>query len=620
MAPTNGKPSVPPKRNPPERRPAEALEELRAIIVGPEQAALRSQYEELAEHQADLNGKVEALAEHLTDPQKQVEAVAGSLAEAVVLRTRSDRQSSSRQLEAAVKPVVERTIQASVRENPQTLAAAIYPVIMPALRKAIAQALDKMLQQINRALEHRLSPQSLRWRLEAARTGTSYAEVVLLHTLEYRVEQIFLIHKETGLLLLHASAIPETARDADVISGMLTAIQDFIKDSFDTVEGDALDTIQVGARKVWIEQSPFAVLAAVIRGIPPVELHTLLQETLETIHATHLLDLRNFDGDDTPFEVSRPVLENALLAQYKRKAGRGIGRWWLVLLLLAVLAALFFWWRNSTRWDRLVDRYEAEPGLVVTHADNDRIEGLRDPLAAEPASLLGCTPDGFLSYCHLDADEIDFAWEPFISPHPRLAEQRARQLLNPPEDIELSVSDNNVLRISGSAPQSWIDDAQRLAPFTPGISQVDFSAVAGPPLETVVEQLENARFDYAPGITTIAPAESLRLIQMVSNLAALDRHMAVQNRTAKVHIRGYVSPDGSLLTNRLIAEGRAANVLRLLQEEATRQGVDFSNRLSFQTSGIPPNADPNVLPGSSPSSPDIATNRFVTLDITLRDP
>jgi OOP family OmpA-OmpF porin len=58
----------------------------------------------------------------------------------------------------------------------------------------------------------------------ALRTGTSFAEVVLLNTLLYRVEQVFLIERESGLLLQHVRSAAVRTEDADMVAGMLTAI------------------------------------------------------------------------------------------------------------------------------------------------------------------------------------------------------------------------------------------------------------------------------------------------------------------------------------------------------------------------------------------------------------
>jgi len=106
----------------------------------------------------------------------------------------------------------------------------------------------------------------LKWRLEAIRTKRSFAEVVLLHTLVYRVEEIFLIHTQSGILLQHVGAEANHGKDPDLVSGMLTAIQEFVKDSFNSQTGEMLDTLRMdGDHSVWIEQGPHAMLAAVIR-------------------------------------------------------------------------------------------------------------------------------------------------------------------------------------------------------------------------------------------------------------------------------------------------------------------------------------------------------------------
>jgi len=148
----------------------------------------------------------------------------------------------------------------------------------PAIRKAISSALSGMIESFNQTLSYSVSVRGLRWRLEALRTGKSFAEVVLMHTLLYRVEQVFLIHKKTGLLLQHVSAVPGAVQDADMVSGMLTAIQDFVHDSFSSRRSDELETLQVGDLTVWIEQGPLAILAGVIRGNAPSDVPRSLRK------------------------------------------------------------------------------------------------------------------------------------------------------------------------------------------------------------------------------------------------------------------------------------------------------------------------------------------------------
>jgi len=238
------------------------------------------------------------------------------LAEAIQLRARQDQQ----QLTNALLPTVEEALHLSVQRDPRVLINTIFPMLGPAIRKAIATALRSMLDSLNRSMEISLSWQGLRWRLEALRTGRAFAEVVLLHTLSYRVEQVFLMHRETDLLLHHVVAEAVPTHDAEMISGMLTAIQDFMRDAFEGAEGAALDTIEYGEHTLWIEQGPYAVLAGVVRYTAPRALQAVFQEALEHIHLEMGEALRTFAGDASPFRAIHHHLEACLLQQHKPAA------------------------------------------------------------------------------------------------------------------------------------------------------------------------------------------------------------------------------------------------------------------------------------------------------------
>jgi hypothetical protein len=266
----------------------EAIAELRDLLFGPE---LRSK---------------------LDNSQLRVEDVSRVLPEAIILRSMQDDQ-----LTQAVVPTVEQAIQTSVRKDLNTLSDAMFPIIGPASRKAAMAALKTFVATFNQALDHSLTPRSFRWRLEAMQTGKSFAEVVLLRTLIYRVEEVFLIHRQTGLLLHSLAVDPTAAQDADLVAAMLKAIQDFVQDSFKVKHQDRLDTLEFGELTIWIEQGPQAILAGVIRGNPPKELRENFQTALEAIHKKLYQALLTFKGDDTPFADSRHAFKLNIKASNK---------------------------------------------------------------------------------------------------------------------------------------------------------------------------------------------------------------------------------------------------------------------------------------------------------------
>ncbi|MEK7725624.1 MAG: OmpA family protein, partial [Nitrospirota bacterium] len=217
--------------------------ELRTLLLAPEQTQL-----------TELRNRIDHTA---TDAP----AVSKVLAEAITLRGKQDER-----LTAALTPHVQTALTSSVRRNPHVIAEAIAPIMGPAIRQAIVRTLQGMMQSFNQTIDHSLSPKGLAWRIEAWRTGRPFAEVVLLHTLRFRVEQLFLIHRDTGLLLHHVASETAIIHDQQLVAGMLTAIQAFVQDTFSTPRGQTLNTLEVGECQVLIEQGSQAILACVVRG------------------------------------------------------------------------------------------------------------------------------------------------------------------------------------------------------------------------------------------------------------------------------------------------------------------------------------------------------------------
>jgi OOP family OmpA-OmpF porin len=359
-----------------------------------------------------------------------------------------------------------------VRRDPRTFADAIFPVIGPAIRQYIANALAGIVQSINQGLNNTFTPRGLRWRWEAFRTGTSFGTIALRNSLVYRVEQIFLIHKETGLLLEHVQAEDIDAQSPEMVAAMLTAIQDFAKDSFHAEQGEALNAMSVGDVSVWVEEGPMAILAAAIRGVAPLALREDFEAALEDVHATQREPLESFNGDASAFASARPRLEECLQLKVSETSA---GPPWFTLALVAIGLLLLAWWFvprlvESRRWSAYQDRLQDEPGIVVTEVgrrDGRRyVAGLQDRLAADPAL--------FLDSVGLQADRVRSRWDPYIALSPDLILRRAHAKLDPPSTIGLAFGDG-VLVATGSAPVEWLDMARLEAPTIPGVDgfQVD---------------------------------------------------------------------------------------------------------------------------------------------------
>ena len=404
--------------------PDAQFDALRKLLLGPEQE------------------RIEELSEELHSRELTPEELAEKLPEAIALSGSRDDQ-----LGRALGPTIDTALRESIRRDPQEMASAIFPVLGPAIRKAIAETMASLVRSINNAVEQSLSIDGMKWRIEAWRTGIPFPEIVIKHALVYRVEQAFLVHAETGLLLEHVAASDLSVPDADLISSMLSAIQDFVRDSFHPGEGGMLRTFSVGDHTVQVEAGPRALLAVVIKGQAPDEVLRRQQNVLETVHLEFAGPLADFNGDAAPFVPARPLLEDCLetvLSTQTKKKGKGVWLRWAIPLAVVLIAVATMWIRSSMRWNRSLEALRAEPGIVVVDADRGfgiwNISGLRDPAARDPRAVLagiGVSPA-----------ELDGKWEGYLSLNPVMVAARARRAA---DSLKTSIERDRIYFAAGSS-------------------------------------------------------------------------------------------------------------------------------------------------------------------------
>jgi outer membrane protein OmpA-like peptidoglycan-associated protein len=538
-------------------KPADSLNPVEAVAK-PEEPSAGEWHRLRSLLFADEQASLKALAAKVGDRASLASSVAGVLSEAAAIRSRHDDS-----ITRVLAPIVETSLQQSVRKNPQPLVDALYPIMGPAIRRSISEALADMMQRFNGAVEQSLSPRALKWRFDAWRTGQSYATVVLLKTLVYRVEQVFLIHRKTGLLLGHVQADQIVAQDPDMVSGMLTAIRDFVSDSFHVADEDGVDAIRIGNLSVQVRVGPKAVLAAVVRGSAPERLRVQLSETLEGIHRSHATALNQFAGDTAPFATVERSLRPCLSAQTRAKQPRMPWRAYMVLGLIALVVgwAAIARYETATGWHQILDELKQEPGLIVLESGQGgarTIQGLRDPLARNPLEIIGAE--------RVRQYGIVWDWKPYLSMEAPFLLRRARQALNPPKEITLRLN-GDVLQASGVAPPSWVREARSRAPFILGIRAFDDGSVvlAGQDsLERARQMLTSAALYFEPGSDALSDARRAKLDTLLPSLIALRDGTAALQVGYSIEIVGRADTPGTTAFNLHLSQSRADTVRQYL--------------------------------------------------------
>lgn len=423
--------------------------------------------------------RLAATLQQVDDRRRLVELLGGALDDAV-------RNSARRgpELSRALAPIIAAGVHETVHRDASAFGKALAPAMGPAIRQAVLQMFRNLVETFERTLDHSLSPRAWRWRLEAWRTGVSFAQVVFLKTLAFRVEHVFLIHGESGLLLQHAYRPDARHRDPELVSAMLTAIQDFVGDALDARKGDRLGAFEVGELTVWVENATHAVLAAVIRGQPGRAVRDDLKRQLERIELAFDRDLEAFRGDCAPFDAALPLLDECLVEQriaQNEAAPAGVS--WLVKAglvagLLSVLAGIGWWayasQQASRRLAALVARVEAEPGFVLARAERHhgryRLVGLRDPDARPAAQVV--------RDAGVDPDSVDGSWEPYHALHSDLVVRRARRVLGLPERVA-AVFVGGVLQLSGVVEPELLARLVRREVTITGVERLDLGGLYG---------------------------------------------------------------------------------------------------------------------------------------------
>lgn len=535
------------------------LEELKNLLFGAEKRALDS------------------IAERVQKPETRSVDVADILPEAV---RRSHQQ--GRELVASLRDPVSQCLNESFHEAPQEYADALYPVMGPAIRKSIMHALRGFAQQINETVEQSLSAKGLKWRFQAWRTGVPFGDYLLQQTLLYRIEQVYLISRENGLLVSHVHHDASRVKDVDAVSAMFTAIQDFVKESFSPDRTGRLETADMGEFTLWAVHGPHALLVCVIRGVPPRSLRAGLSAILERIHFRYGQDIRDYSGDTS----SVPGVEDELIdclkfqALQPKDATKGRISVPLIVVLLALSAAIIYFglnhWLATQQQKALTQVISATPGYHVNSLTRDGdefvLQGLRDPLAAGV--------DEIAANAGIDSERIVADLRPYQSLEAEIVSRRALQLLDAPSTVSVT-SAGGILNLSGSATQDWINSVRnKVSAGTLGMP-VNLGNVASSDLLQLREDIAKVSSGdfYFANEAILHEEDESKLREHATKILSLVRDAERLGQILLIGVYGYTDGVGSVAFNSNLAKQRMDAATRILVDEGIDERLISRSRI-----------------------------------------
>jgi hypothetical protein len=546
-----------------------------------------------------MGGEYESLRVLLLDDERQrldgidrrFDALPETLAESI---ESANRTGGASRLARALSESTTESLEVAVRRRPDTVVHAVFPVIGPAIRRALVEALRHMASDIDQALADTLSLKALRWRFEAWRTGVPYAQVVLRHRLNYRVEHLFLIQHQSGLLLDHLSAPGVQVVDPDAVAGMLTAIAQFVHDSVRAEGASGLGSASVGEYRLLVSDGPEARLAALIRGVPPSALSIRMDELSEELQARHGKRLAaSPDGAGGLLEPNLLAdLHETRVSGDERTAPRR--RWVFLVLLAVVLGVVSYRLWTGWQWSQRVQAVRTElarwPGLVLLQAQSPRrgelvVDGLYDPAGGDPRARWAAGGHGS------DQDMRIVWWlRPYVSLEPALVARRAARLLGLDPGLVQGPDADGVLHLAGTVPFGEWHRLRMLDLVIPGVERIDSSRLSylgAGGIDAAVARIEAVRIGFTAGVTPDAAAEAM-LRTMLADVDRLQALAAEAGISVQLHAFGLTDEPGGSLVNRDLrmrrAEWLAQRLVPVLRPSA-RVRVDLGTLSALEFHG-----------------------------------
>lgn len=136
---------------------------------------------------------------------------------------------------------------------------------------------------------------------------------------ETYIEEVFLLNR-AGLLLRHHTRRLKPHADSDVLTGMLRAVQEFVRDAFLEGTGEStgeLDELSFGELKLSVCSGEHVILATVVRGKEPTAIKKEMQAAVLELEADHRETLRGWQGQMDAIGFVDAYLEKLLEGGYR---------------------------------------------------------------------------------------------------------------------------------------------------------------------------------------------------------------------------------------------------------------------------------------------------------------
>jgi outer membrane protein OmpA-like peptidoglycan-associated protein len=527
--------------------------------------------------------------------QEDKAAMSDALAEIMPAAISRQIQNSPKEIAIAIGPEIGAAIKEQIRLDQDVIANALAPemgaaikqqillerdamvdALYPVIGNTISKYLSEAIRQINQRVENTFSIQGVQRKFRAKMQGVSEAELILKESMPYQVQAVFLIQKDSGLVIIDIQQSSDDPNaqvlESEMVAGMLTAIRTFVNDCIARSGSvSELDNIDYSGSKIVLEVAGYCYLAVVIQGEPDKKFILKIRDTLGVLIQKYGKPIEQFEGDPSMIPQEANQLLRTLLdkpdPEKSAKSTRGLLILGLVVMGLILVPWGYFQYRSSL--DR---RLEAKTANAIASTPELAVYRLNVAANGDKLKLSGQLPNQYLrdrvvqviqqanqaEYPKLAIDNQIFAVD--VPPDPVLAAaevERATALLNQKPGTAIAATfKGDKITIAGKVtdPEIAAQITQALAQI-PGVKYITNTVIIQPP------EIKTRVYFYT-GLYDLRPEDMARIAEVA---AYMERYPSYN-----LKILGRSDPIGDPFSNQQLASNRAQAVYDAL----VQKGID----------------------------------------------
>ena len=257
-------------------------------------------------------------------------------------------------LSFVLKETISQSIALEIENNKDTMVDSLYPIMGSMVSKYVSQAIKELMQNINTKIDDGLSLDTYKRKIKSKMTGVSEMELLIQEGGQAIISSLFVIQKESGLLIAEAQLQDKEVQDPHMVASMASAIKDFINDWVNQNEiQDEVQILSYGASTLYIESAGSVYVVAFLNKEPEYELRSKINAFFASIVYKYAPFFRTFEGDDSTQEVaeiSAKMQQYLALQHFKTKVNKkqnhakyfGYGLLFVYLIYLGYRGIVFY--------------------------------------------------------------------------------------------------------------------------------------------------------------------------------------------------------------------------------------------------------------------------------------